>query len=486
MEGGNGSQGAGSPERNGRDGSVSAGGADVSGGGARPADSGPDATAGGIAIPGPGYLGEPPPLMREADLSAIEAILRSPIEHTPQAQEGPRDPQDANGLAEAGGLPSANRPVGGVTDWRTALLKPAPDSQTRTDSGFLPEPHPASRAHRAFQRFHRVSDHPARTAFLASPALGARPPRRGETRAEGPGSQPGQSNSGLSPQESALHGDELAGTLDVVHKDEPLLTKEEIDAFFATPLTESLESVDDEENSSPHIGDLEVDQERSLHEPEATPAAPRPPWLKNQVADLADIVQALDLQARAHHAHVGIAPELARLRQFTKTMGLVAAPPQRGSQDVDMATLTEEALGALAGATPNAPRILFRRRGQEHTTVGDKSLVACALDAVLQTAVACSASGDVVRVTVDGADAASTPSGSRHMTVEVEFPEGPLAALHPSEITTPYALRKILPDIGANALAAAGAIAVGQGGDLHLLRDEDAGALVFTLELPTD
>ncbi|MEM8712836.1 MAG: hypothetical protein AAGG01_17940, partial [Planctomycetota bacterium] len=262
--------------------------------------------------------------------------------------------------------------------------------------------------------------------------------------------------------------------------------KEEIDAFFATPLTESLEDsgqLEDVNGSSSEPATANPD--RADSPPASPPAAPRPPWLKNQVADLADIVQALDLQARAHHAHVGIAPELARLRQFTQTMGMVAAPPQRGHQDVDVATLTEEALGALAGATPNAPRILFRRRGQEHTTVADKSLVACALDAVLQTAVACAGSGDVVRVTVDGADAASTMSGDRCMTVEVEFPEGPLSGLHPEEITTPYALRKILPDIGANALAAAGAIAVGQGGDLHLLRDEDARTLIFTMELPT-
>ena len=45
----------------------------------------------------------------------------------------------------------------------------------------------------------------------------------------------------------------------------------------------------------------------------------------------------------------------------------------------------------------------------------------------------------------------------------------------------PYAVRDVLPEIGANALAAAGAIAVGQGGDLLL--GERGGALGFTLEL---
>lgn len=205
----------------------------------------------------------------------------------------------------------------------------------------------------------------------------------------------------------------------------------------------------------------------------ATGAA-RPPWLKRQIADLADMVQALELRARTNHAQFGMEAELARLRQFCRTLGLVASPPAHRVQEFDLAVHVEEQLGQLAGASPDAPRLLFRARGENPTVSADKALVACAVDATLQTALACGGSGDVVRVQVVADD--------RAVTLDVEFPPGPLLGRDPTEIMEPYAIRDVLPEIGANALAAAGAIAVGQGGDL-LFGEREAGAVGFTLEL---
>lgn len=205
----------------------------------------------------------------------------------------------------------------------------------------------------------------------------------------------------------------------------------------------------------------------------ATGAA-RPPWLKRQIADLADMVQALELRARTNQAQYGMEAELGRLRQFCRTLGLVASPPAHRDQDFDLAVHVEEQLGQLAGASPDAPRLLFRVKGENAVVSADKALVACAVDATLQTAIACGGSGDVVRVQV--------VVDERSVTLDVEFPPGPLLGRDPAEVMEPYAVRDVLPEIGANALAAAGAIAVGQGGDL-LLGEREGGALGFTLEL---
>ena len=197
----------------------------------------------------------------------------------------------------------------------------------------------------------------------------------------------------------------------------------------------------------------------------------RPGWLKDQVADLADIVQALDLTARSTHAHLSLERELGHLRQFTRTIGYVAAPPPRGEQAFDLNVLIEEQLGALAGQTPDAPRILFRSRIEQAPVEADKLLVTMALEALLLTAIGCAGPGDVVRVSID-ADGAGAPCA------HIRFPAGPMSDLEPTEALQPYALKARLPEIGANALAAAGAIAVGQGGDL-VLREEAGGYRVF-------
>lgn len=193
-------------------------------------------------------------------------------------------------------------------------------------------------------------------------------------------------------------------------------------------------------------------------------------------------MQALDLRARASHAHAVIGDDLARLRQFTRTIGFVAAPPAGEEQDFDLASFVEEQLGEAAGVGPDAPRLLFRRVGSGPPRVlADKSLVALAFDALLQTALACAGSGDVVRVSVTAEGGAGRPGPP--VTARVDFPRGPLAEVAPADLLRPYALGQILPMIGPNALAAAGGIAVGQGGDL-VVEEGEGGRLAFLLDLP--
>ncbi|MEM9801390.1 MAG: hypothetical protein AAGA20_13770 [Planctomycetota bacterium] len=252
-------------------------------------------------------------------------------------------------------------------------------------------------------------------------------------------------------------------TEDPLAYDGPILTDEELDAFFAPEPIEG--------------PPVEAPEPRTEPERTAAPPERRPAWLRQQIADLADIVQGLDLRARANHAHVGLEDDLARLRQFTRTIGYVAAPPPRGEQRFDLATLVEEQLGALAGREADAPRLLFRRDVDDATVEADKLLVVMALEAVLQTAVGCASASDVVRVSVGPA----TDGGT---SVRVQFPAGPIADLDPESVLEPYALKGRLEGIGANALAAAGAIAVGQGGDL-VVREEDPATRILALSFPS-
>jgi|GEM_PF-2507902 len=343
-----------------------------------------------------------------------------------------------------------------------------------------------------------------RSAFLRAPTSQAERPipvpastLRGSADAHGePGLADAELEEAATPIESSL--------ADVHSLDEPLLTGEEIEAFFGDsddfviPAMEPAGRegpVEDASTSRPGESEVEtlVDSDAAGDPPldgsngaaaPASPSAPgeteddasatdsrRPAWLKDQVADLADIVQALDLTARSTHAHLGLERELGQLRQFTRTIGYVAAPPPRGEQAFDLAVLLEEQLGALAGQSPDAPRILFRSRVDGALIEADKLLVTMALEALLLTAVGCAGPGDVIRVSIDAGDEGAP-------CIHIRFPAGPMADLSPADALQPYALKARLPDIGANALAAAGAIAVGQGGDL-VLRGEDGGHRVF-------
>ena len=390
-----------------------------------------------------------------------------------------------------------------------AILRREPAEASPDEEPFADDRRREGQASRVSRRFVSRPGSQPRTAFIRS-SIG---PGGGAASVAPPAA------SGVAP---ASHS---------IDHSEPLLTAEELDAFF-TPLeapraelaapaeTELDQEVEDaleaataeldaiaELLESEAAVELDTDLEASTpgaeaaleahldHVALATPAdeapgadadvvderavvratgAARPPWLKRQIADLADMVQALELRARTNQAQYGMEAELGRLRQFCRTLGLVASPPAHRDQDFDLAVHVEEQLGQLAGASPDAPRLLFRVKGENAVVSADKALVACAVDATLQTAIACGGSGDVVRVQV--------VVDERSVTLDVEFPPGPLLGRDPAEVMEPYAVRDVLPEIGANALAAAGAIAVGQGGDL-LLGEREGGALGFTLEL---
>lgn len=389
--------------------------------------------------------------------------------------------------AEAAGAPAA-------ADWTHGTTEPPPFEDGVAAEVMAGEGTPYQ---------HAPAERP-RSAFLRAPTSQAeRPIPVPESTLRGPApALQAQGLAGIAPEESAAPIE--SADADAHSLDGPLLTDEEIEAFFGESDDFVIPAMEPAGREAP-VEDpdaplLDGPREEAPLESEAakgtlaegsdaapSPAAPsahgvqetdaaatdsrRPAWLKDQIADLADIVQALDLTARSTHAHLGLERELGQLRQFTRTIGYVAAPPPRGEQAFDLGVLLEEQLGALAGQSPDAPRILFRSRVDGAPIEADKLLVTMALEALLLTAVGCAGPGDVIRVSIDAGDDGAP-------CIHIRFPAGPMADLSPAEAIQPYALRARLPDIGANALAAAGAIAVGQGGDL-VLRDEDGGHRVF-------
>lgn len=302
------------------------------------------------------------------------------------------------------------------------------------------------------------------------------------------------------------------------------LSPEEIEAFVSTAvdtIPESLTRPEIEERADqviePEAAEVEP-EERVIEEPapesqavaspapaeaDARPSSRRirwhaspPSWYRAQIADLADIVQGLDLsfqvlresqeelpeeaQATMDLASERFGGEMFRLVQFTRTLGVVSAAPGRGSHQFELATLVEEQLAGLAGSTPESPRFLFRSEGPTGVQC-DKLLVYQAFDAVLHLADACSAPEDVVRVSV--------VANGGSVTARIDAPAGPLHALEPAEILEPYSFRRLLPSIGPNALAAASRILEGQGGSLVLERTDgnpDQGPrFLFEVALPS-
>jgi len=283
----------------------------------------------------------------------------------------------------------------------------------------------------------------------------------------------------------------------------PLLTTEELEAFTAL----------DPPDPAPRAelftrpAALSSDRARALEQPPSArmergwPHMPR--WYRRQIADLADLVQRSELAL--HGAELatrsadpkslendsdydgGLAPvraELARLRQFARTLGCLAAPPGAGETVIDLGVLVEELLASLAtsaesgaGASPSGrPRFLFRAEpGLE--VRADKALLVAALDAVVQVAAAAGSPNDVVRTEVVRTDAGV-------IEVHIDLPQGRLAGLDPVAVLEPYSLERRLPGIGPNALAAAGGILVGHGGDLSLER-RAPDRFIFGLRLPS-
>ncbi len=228
----------------------------------------------------------------------------------------------------------------------------------------------------------------------------------------------------------------------------------------------------------------------STTSPRATPTGiphaheSAPSWWRAQVADLADAVQRLELGAQAVRLesldpdaaeHVDMLDtEVARLVQFTRTLGYVAAPPGRGEQVFDLAEMVQLFVKDLASRSEASPRCLFR--APAHVWVqSDRALLMQVFDALFWLAGACAKGGELVR--------AQVKRENETAEVRLEFPAGPLEAVELERIVEPYGVRRVLPDLGPNALSAARGILSGQGGRIDLVRPSP-GRLEWRIQMP--
>ena len=223
--------------------------------------------------------------------------------------------------------------------------------------------------------------------------------------------------------------------------------------------------------------------------PASSPPLSPAPYFKNQIADLADIVQCVDLTLGLAREEVTnesggvsamvarrleeLSGEVARLRQFTRTLSFLAAPPIAGNQRFELAPMLEEMLITRRGE-PDAPRYLLRTQNPLLVR-SDKRLLAQVFDALLFFSHLCAGPDGTVRV--DGRLRAD------RVSISIRFPGGIFAELEPATILEPYALRRSLPELGANSLAAAAGILRGQGGALEL-RAEESGGFEWLVTLP--
>lgn len=221
-----------------------------------------------------------------------------------------------------------------------------------------------------------------------------------------------------------------------------------------------------------------------------TPAAPAAaPWFRDQVADLADVVQRAELglaqvRAAAEGAVGGdleerlgrLSDEFVRLVQFTRTLGYLVAAPSPGGQRIEFGALLESQLRS-ARSEPDCPRFLFRTAGDLWVR-SDRTLLTEALDALLGLAQLCAGPEGTVRVEVQARE-----GKTRAVEARLAFPAGPLRDLSAERILEPYGLRRVLPALGANSLAAARGILTGQGGSAELWKLPD-GTLEWRVSLP--
>jgi hypothetical protein len=261
----------------------------------------------------------------------------------------------------------------------------------------------------------------------------------------------------------------LAARDAIAASDGVTMSRDEIDAFTSEPL------VDAAPLNAAHF-DMEFSGGTATADPGADSAPPS--WYRDQIADLADQAQKLDLGLRLAREMGGedglnqLEADVAGLLAFTRTLGFVAAPPARGTQELDLDTLIEEQLGGLASADEDMPRIFYR--GEPGLRIrADKSLLVLALDAVLNLAARCAGPDGVVHTSME-------PGA----LIRIDFPAGPLAGRDASGLLDPYAVHRSVPGIGPNALAAADRILAGQGGRLAIGELED-DTLRFEIKLPT-
>ncbi|MCY2961671.1 MAG: hypothetical protein NTY35_16040 [Planctomycetota bacterium] len=225
-----------------------------------------------------------------------------------------------------------------------------------------------------------------------------------------------------------------------------------------------------------------------------SPVIDAPPWWRAQVADLADAAQRIDLSvkmlaAAAPEIDEGdlddararlreLEGEVARLLQFTRTLGYVAAPPPAGSQTFDLGEIVHLFAAGLAQSGPEAPRCQFKSMPGA-TVRSDRQLLSQGLDALFFLVRCTSRKGDLVRAQVQRLD----EDGRAWIELALDFPSGPLEGFPAEDIVTPYGLTDLFPELGPNALAAAAGIVAGQGGRLSL-ENRARGRMTWHLLLP--
>lgn len=229
-------------------------------------------------------------------------------------------------------------------------------------------------------------------------------------------------------------------------------------------------------------------------EPPSAPAAPRttlpaaeggvahveapPSYFKDQVADLADIAQRIQLaletaDEKDSDGLQSVGQEVERLVQFTRTLGYLVSPPTPGTQTFDLSEMVDVFLAGTP-KTPDTPRMLFRGGGPLLVR-SDRALLSQALDAFLFLASSCAGKGEIVRL--------QTRAEGELCVLTIQFPPGPLTDVEPEKILQPYGLRRAIPKLGPNALAAATGIVAGQGGRA-LLERAGSARLGWRIELP--
>ena len=239
-------------------------------------------------------------------------------------------------------------------------------------------------------------------------------------------------------------------------------------------------------------------EERGPRKPAPHAAAQRteaegpPPYFRDQVADLADLVQRIEgglatireggPEASASTAERegvdALSSDVSRLVQFTRTLSYLASAPPRGNQRFDLSELVETLVSGMPKKGPTSPRWLVRSSGPL-LVHSDRELLLQVFDALFYVAEKCSGRTDIVRV-----QAVESESELDLGRVTIEFAAGPLAEIDPRRVLEPYGLRRVLPDLGPNALSAAVGIVRGQGGTLELGAPA-RGRLSWILALPT-